>query len=760
YYLSIVGVFLVLNVYSLESLRWSAEGRGRRHSQWRLAAALVVINLVAANLWLGQLGWARADLTSGNIYSISNATKSYLRQLREPLLIRAYFSAATHPALAPLVPRLRDLLKEYEVAGDGRVRVEIVDPLEKPELEAEANKQYGIRPVPFQTSTKYQSSVTNSYFDILVKYGNAYTTLNYSKLIEIKRGQGAELNVDLRDPEFEVTRAIKKVLNSYQGSGNVLASIPEGVELTAYVSAKDKLPDPLPELRTQLEDVLKEYKERAPKKFEGRIADPSEGGGEIARQLQEQYGLQPLAVGLLSPQQFWFHLLVSSGGRVEQVPLPESLDKAGLKRNIDAAMRRFTPGALRTVALHTPEPNPMAQYTGQPDDTPNFLQLQTKLEENAAVIGAPMKDGRVPEDADILVVAAPEQLDEKQLFAVDQFLMKGGTVVISTAPFKASFRNNLEIAPDKSGLEDWLAYNGLKLGNSLVLDPQNSPIPVPIQRDVGGIQVRQVQFLEYPPFADVRADGLASEGAPTVGMDQLTVPWAAPIEVDEQKAKGRDVVRLIETSPASWDSGELIGVPDYDAYPSLGFARGEKTGRHLVGAMMTGTFTSYFAGKPSPLAQDAAAPEDKKGETDAAAKTEGGADKAGEDKKNKPSFTSVIERSPESARIILVSSSTFLSDDILNIAGSVNQTVYDAPLVFVQNAVEWALEDRGLLELRSRGGQFSRTLEPMTASTQAFWEYSNYLFALIGLAIVFVFHRMLRRNSTRRYADILGIKGV
>jgi ABC-2 type transport system permease protein len=40
YYLSIFGVFLVLNIYSLESLRWSAEGREKRHAQWRLAAVL------------------------------------------------------------------------------------------------------------------------------------------------------------------------------------------------------------------------------------------------------------------------------------------------------------------------------------------------------------------------------------------------------------------------------------------------------------------------------------------------------------------------------------------------------------------------------------------------------------------------------------------------------------------------------------------------------------------------------------------------
>ncbi len=227
YYLSIFGVFLVLNIYSLESLRWSAEGRERRHSQWQLAAVLVVANLIAANFWLGQLGWARADLTSGNIYSISDSTRSYLRQLQEPLLIRGYFSSETHPLLAPLVPRLRDLLREYEIAGKGKVRVEIVDPQQQPALEAEANRQYGIKPVPFQTASKYQASVTNSYFDILVKYGDEYATLSYRDLIEVKTQQNQDVQVELRDPEYEITRAIKKVLSTYRGGGNTVRQHPE-----------------------------------------------------------------------------------------------------------------------------------------------------------------------------------------------------------------------------------------------------------------------------------------------------------------------------------------------------------------------------------------------------------------------------------------------------------------------------------------------------------------------------------------------------
>src|SRR3546814_9089646 len=86
-------------------------------------------------------------------------------------------------------------MEEYEVAGAGRVRVEFVDPLQAPALEEEANRRYNIQPVPFQTTSKYQASVTNSYFDIVVQYGDEFETLGYGDLIEIKAGNGGDIDV-------------------------------------------------------------------------------------------------------------------------------------------------------------------------------------------------------------------------------------------------------------------------------------------------------------------------------------------------------------------------------------------------------------------------------------------------------------------------------------------------------------------------------------------------------------------------------------
>jgi ABC-2 type transport system permease protein len=290
-----------------------------------------------------------------------------------------------------------------------------------------------------------------------------------------------------------------------------------------------------------------------------------------------------------------------------------------------------------------------------------------------------------------------------------------------------------------------------------VMDAQNTPFPVPIERNVGGMRLQQYQLVAYPYFTDIRQDGLAQANAPTLGLNQLTLSWASPVKTDAEKAKGRKITTLAESSADSWISTSPDGVPDYQTYPKLGYPVGKDLARRPVGVMMEGEFKSFFAGKPSPLAKDAK-PEEKPADPAQAHGAPDAEKQAEADKK--PSITGVIERSPQSARIILVGSSTFLTDDVLNLTSSVSQTQYLAPLTLMQNTVEWSLEDRNLLSLRSRGGQFSRTLAPMEAGSRAFWEYLNYVLALAGLAVVYVVRRVARERSKRRYLTMLGIEGA
>jgi ABC-2 type transport system permease protein len=743
YYLSLVGVFLALNVYALEQARWAGNAANAHHRRWGLLTGLLAANFIAGNLWLAPLGQARADLTEGRIYSISEATRGYLAQLREPLLIRGYFSAQTHPLLAPLVPRLRDLLDEYAVAGGDRVRVEFIDPAENPELEQEANSKYGIQPVPFQFASKYQSSVVNSYFNILVSYGDEYQVLGFRDLIDIKARSETDLEVDLRNPEYDITQAIKKVLYAYQGAGELFENIPHPVRFKGYISPKDKLPKVLADLRGDLDQVLADLKQNAGDRLSTEILDPDADGGELAKHLEADFGFRPMAASLFDDRSFWFYMILEGDGRTVQIPLPENLDKAGLERGLRAGLKRFSRGFLKTVALHTPPAPPtMGRFSlgGK-----RFGWLRDTLAEEHNVITADLKDGQVPEAADLLLLAAPENLDDKQLFAVDQFLMRGGTVILATSPYDIDTRGALSAHRHKSGLEEWLRHHGIGLGESMVLDPRNAAFPIPVNRRIGGFVVRETHMVDYPYFPDIRADGMDQDSGLTAGIDQVTLTWASPIELDRDKNKDRRVIRLLESSPESWTSDSLDIQPDFRAHGELGFPPGETRGRQLLAVVVEGRFDSWFKDRPSPLVEEDK--EKKEGETD-----DGKA--AGKD--GDPVIERIITRSPDSARIILFASNGFIDDEMLDLAASGLGTRYLKPVQLVENAIDWSLEDRGLLSIRGRA-QFSRTLAPLDRDGRVFWEYLNYALALAGLLLVWWLRRRALIRARIRHEAILAM---
>lgn len=742
YYVSLVGVFLALNVFNLERMRWAADRRNARsHTVWRALTLLLVANFLVGNVWLQQIGWARADLTKGHIYSISPATRHYLSELREPLLIRGYFSAHTHPLLAPLVPQLRDLLKEYAVAGHGKVNVEFVDPQQHPNIERRARQKYGIQPVAFREANRYQAGVVTSYFNILIKYGDQYQVLNYRDLIDVKARGATGLDVRLRNPEYQITRSIKKVLYGYQGGGDLFANISRPVTLHGYISATAKLPKPLAHLREQLDQTLTQLKQQAHGKLLVDIRDPQANGGVLARQIGAKYGFQPLTLGLLNDSKFYFYIMLQSGSQTVPVPLPRELTGAALKRGIEAGLKRFANGFLRTIDVYTPG----AGDGGYARVGKSYRTLMDKLREDAVVQPTSLKSGHVADAADLLLVMAPETLNKDQVFAIDQFLMRGGTVIIAASPYSIGLgQRRLSAHRQSTGLEKWLAFQGLSLKPTLVLDPQNMPFPIPVSRDIGGMMVQEIQSINYPYFADLRRAEMNRTSGITAGIDQLTFNWASPLVIDAARNKSRKVVRLLHTSSGSWTSSSDNIEPNFAANGALGFAPGKQRGPQWVAAAVQGRFQSYFKGKPSPLLQQGGASKAAHGAHDAKSS----------DKQGPPRVTGVIDHSPKSARLMLFGSATFASDTALSLATSATQTRYLGPVQLIQNAVDWSLEDPALLAIRGRS-EFARMLRPLDHDAQLFWEYLNYALALLGLLIVYMVQRQLRARRQHYYRRVL-----
>jgi len=749
YYFSLLAGFLALNVFSLARDRWSATGDKANHRNWYLGTGLVLVNLVVANLWLANVTGARADLTEGRLYSLSPASRSQLERLQEPLLIRGYFSSKTHPLLAPLVPQMRDLLDEFALAGGANVRVEVIDPVENPALEDEANSKYGIRPVPFQVSDRYQSALVNSYFDVLVSYGDEYQVLGFRDLIEIKQVTDSDIEVLLRNPEYDLTRAVKKVAAGFRSGGDLFAAISSPVQFTGYVSDAASLPPELQEFRGVIEGVLQEVAGAAGDKLVTEFIDPQAGDGSVAAQIGNEYGFRPMQASFFDTNTFYYYLTLRNDETIVQLPLPATRDADSFRRMLDDGLKRFATGLLKTVVLVTPPAPPpyMAQQMAQQGQMPNsYQQLQQFLGADYTLENSDLADGVVPASASILLVLEPEGLSRKQLFGIDQYLMRGGSVVLATSPLGVRVAGQRLLAtPKTTGLNDWLAHHGVSQPQEFVMDPQNSAFPVPVTRQSGGFSFQEMRMLDYPYFVDVRGSGLNEDNGITADLPQVTMPWASPIEVNNEANANRRVVTLLSSSEASWQSADTNVMPRLEGGNTAPFTPEGELAAQPMGVLLEGQFASFFAGQDSPLLEveePVVDPADPDAEVPDAPEVVSG----------------VIDKSAESARLVVFSSNALAADQTLRMLSAADGTLYSNTIQLLANTVDWSLEDRSLLSIRSRG-HFNRTLPPMEPQQQARAEYLNYGAAGLGVLFVALINRLRRKARERRYAGWLNGKG-
>jgi ABC-2 type transport system permease protein len=453
------------------------------------------------------------------------------------------------------------------------------------------------------------------------------------------------------------------------------------------------------------------------------------------QELYDQYEIQPFAASLFSGESYYMHMVLQVGDQ-EQVIYPTGeMTEADIRSAIESKLKRASPGFLQVVGLWTPPQQPQQNAFGQMQQPlSSWQQLRESLQQEYEVRDIDLSTGRVPNDVDVLVVVAPQGMTDKERFAIDQYLMRGGAVVAAAGNYAIQidqFSGGLGLKPLEGNLQEMLKHYGVTVGDSLVMDPQNEPFPVQTTRQVGDSQVRQIQAIDYPFFVDVRSDGMASDSPLVSNLPAVTLNWASPITVDEEKNAERDVTEVLKSSPQSWTRTDTNIQPNFEAYPEVGFSQGDERQSHTLAVSVKGAFESYFKDKPSPFA---------------AGESEQQTEEAPESATPTPPPPSTVEASPDSARLVVVGSAEFVDDVVFDLSSSLTQDRYLNSLKFVQNCVAWSTEDTALLNIRARGS-YSRVLLPLSERAQSFWEGANYVVALLALVVIGVVWNSNRRSE-------------
>ncbi|AOE87134.1 GldG family protein [Pseudomonas sp. TCU-HL1] len=114
---------------------------------------LIALAFLAFNMLAGlTLTNARVDLTDQKLYTISDGTKKILREIDEPINLYFFYSDKTAKDLMVLrnyARRVEEMLKAYERAADGKIKLHIIDPEPFSENEDKA-AEFGLQAVPLQ----------------------------------------------------------------------------------------------------------------------------------------------------------------------------------------------------------------------------------------------------------------------------------------------------------------------------------------------------------------------------------------------------------------------------------------------------------------------------------------------------------------------------------------------------------------------------------------------------------------------------------
>jgi ABC-type uncharacterized transport system involved in gliding motility auxiliary subunit len=137
-----------------------------------LLGIVVLVNLLSHGCGPIRGLYARIDSTKTERFTLSKGSARLLSTLKQPIQIDAYVTRGL-AKLDAFVRDLEDLLKEYERAGAGKFRYNLIEA--KTEEQKQAAKEAGLKDAAFGEGSETgeeQASIAQGYMGIVFKYGS------------------------------------------------------------------------------------------------------------------------------------------------------------------------------------------------------------------------------------------------------------------------------------------------------------------------------------------------------------------------------------------------------------------------------------------------------------------------------------------------------------------------------------------------------------------------------------------------------------
>jgi ABC-type uncharacterized transport system involved in gliding motility auxiliary subunit len=382
-----------------------------------------------------------------------------------------------------------------------------------------------------------------------------------------------------------------------QGTRNTLAKIDEPITLRFYYSTR--LGDEVPSYGVyaqRVRELLDQYVAAAHGKIRLEVYNPEAFSDVEDRAVA--FGLKGVPLDVQG-EQVYFGLAATNSTDDQQVIAffaPER--ERFLEYDLTKLIHSLAFPKKTVVGLMTPLPlegDMMAMMRGRPSEP---MAVIDQLEQLDRVKPLASDIDAIPADIDVLMLVHPQNLPDKTLFAIDQFVLKGGKALVFVDPLselQASHPSQLNPpgSPTSSNLERLFKSWGFEVpANTVVGDRRNAQrvgVPVP---------GRGTRPLDYIAWINLQAADLNREDMITADLSHIMMASAGIIEpLDGAKTT---IEPLITTSSDSTKipAEKLIGLPDVAGLLTQ-FKSDNK--RYILAAHVTGTVDTAFPdGPPKP----------------------------------------------------------------------------------------------------------------------------------------------------------------
>jgi ABC-type uncharacterized transport system involved in gliding motility auxiliary subunit len=356
-----------------------------------------------------------------------------------------------------------------------------------------------------------------------------------------------------------------------------------------------EIPSAAMPVRRRLEGLLDEYASAGKGRVDVQWVEmDDEGRTEASTKGIPETGFQVREGQKMSRSQAYNGLALLYEDRVEVVgPLTELSEDASqyqmrgdLEYAVTSAVYKLSRARGSVVGVVSDAP-PMNFMNPQGGD--RFSVLGRHLED---VYGNDLRrsvslDEPVAADVAVLLVIAPKDWPEKKAWHLEQFLLRGGKVLLlhDAADVRVAWGGQ---PPSRSGLEDWLRALGVEVLPGVVAEFDTRAMCRALTRDQA--------LVPYAYWPLLRWTTIDQECPGTRGMDGVPVYWASELSVDadKQKAAGRTFTVLATTTEKGWRKDTTDGLTGVER------PEGKPLGKRAVMVSLQGAFASFWKGKPVP----------------------------------------------------------------------------------------------------------------------------------------------------------------